>query len=418
MGKDQQQQISDRLDLAYRDITEINPQIVQRFGPYVKELDLSNNNLEKDLTILEGFTSLHTLVLDGNRVTSHTLFPIMPKVHTLWVNSNLIANLSIFMDRVVDCFPNVRTLSMLKNEACPNFFNGHSLREYKDYRLYVVHRLRNLQILDSTPVNDEERREAVKVYGSLTNITTSGVVNVKVELPAQSDYIEDDPKKKREEAVQKQEQDKEQRRLERKERKEKRILKREAKAEKKLQKDMAIGANPTPTTTVKQEKKEKDEDDFTDEEGEQDVVVENNVNKNNSGNDDNNGISALPTFSSEQAPVASVLPPIPPKLSSFEPVDNADDEANTVESASDHSDLPVYNPNKTTPPPPPSIKHEDDDDDDSDWSSDQELDSDQEVVLSQLTIDQYQYEDDDSSDDDNDDENNYIRTHVPVPKRK
>ena len=36
----------EKLTLAYREMSEINPKIVQHFGPSVRELDLSNNNLK------------------------------------------------------------------------------------------------------------------------------------------------------------------------------------------------------------------------------------------------------------------------------------------------------------------------------------------------------------------------------------
>lgn len=63
-------------------------------------------------------------MLDNNEVNSHTKFPQMNTLHTLWVNSNQIDNLIIFIDKVAANIPNIKFLSMLKNEACPNFFNG------------------------------------------------------------------------------------------------------------------------------------------------------------------------------------------------------------------------------------------------------------------------------------------------------
>jgi len=61
----------ERLSFAYRELDEIDPRIVLRFGHNVKELDLSNNNL-RDLSQLKGFTKLQVLVLDNNKITSHT----------------------------------------------------------------------------------------------------------------------------------------------------------------------------------------------------------------------------------------------------------------------------------------------------------------------------------------------------------
>merc|ERR1712137_665866 len=58
-------------------------------------------------------------------------------------------------------------LSMLGNEACPNFLNSGTLSQYNDYRKYIINRLRNLTQLDADPVTEEERAEAIKIYGSL-----------------------------------------------------------------------------------------------------------------------------------------------------------------------------------------------------------------------------------------------------------
>jgi len=165
-GAPQPMVVVEKLTLAYRDLYDINPRIVQQFGPTVKELDLSNNNI-KELTALKGFPVLETLVLDHNEVTSHTKFPLMPKLHTLWVNSNKISNLILFIDKLASSTPHLKFLSMLKNEACPNFFNGKSLQDYNDYRRYVICRLPSLTCLDATQVSEQERTEAARLYSSL-----------------------------------------------------------------------------------------------------------------------------------------------------------------------------------------------------------------------------------------------------------
>jgi len=162
---------SDRLSLAYRELSSIPAPIASKFGPQIRELDLSNNEIS-DLLVLKSFTKLQVLVLDGNKINSHTKFPLLDKLHTLWVNSNCIENLTIFIDKLAENTPNLKFLSMLKNEACPNFFNGHSLREYSDYRHYVISRFKYLTCLDSTPISDAERAEANRVYSSLASRET------------------------------------------------------------------------------------------------------------------------------------------------------------------------------------------------------------------------------------------------------
>lgn len=109
-------------------------------------------------------------MLDGNRITSHTKFPTLPKLKTLWVNKNKIDNLAVFMDKVVGSCPNLRFLSMLQNEACPNFFTNGTPKQYQDYRYYVICRVRTLQRLDDRDVTQEERDEAIKCVSAQPTI--------------------------------------------------------------------------------------------------------------------------------------------------------------------------------------------------------------------------------------------------------
>lgn len=155
-----------KVTLAYRELFDIDITFVRQYGHGVRELDLSNNNI-RDLNFLKGFPVLETLVLDNNEVNSHTKIPKVQKLHTLWVNNNKISNLILFIDKLVDSAPNIRFLSMLKNEACPNYFTGKSLQEYTDYRKYVISRLPTLTSLDSSPVTETERAEASRMYASL-----------------------------------------------------------------------------------------------------------------------------------------------------------------------------------------------------------------------------------------------------------
>jgi len=90
-------------------------------------------------------------------------FPRLEHVKTLSVNNNHISDLKLFLDSVQAAFPNLRFLSMLKNPACPNYFTGRDSDDYQRYRYYVLYRLRQLKFLDSTPVTDQERSEAVRV---------------------------------------------------------------------------------------------------------------------------------------------------------------------------------------------------------------------------------------------------------------
>ena len=96
---------------------------------------------KRNIDSLKSFTKLETLVLDNNCISSHTKFPPLPALTTLWVNRNKITNLSTFIDKLVVSVPNLKYLSMLGNEACPNFLNGGSLSQYNDYRCVFTQKL-------------------------------------------------------------------------------------------------------------------------------------------------------------------------------------------------------------------------------------------------------------------------------------
>jgi hypothetical protein len=56
---------------------------------------------------------------------------------------------------------------MLNNVAAPSYFNGGSLIEHKDYRFYVVSRLRQLKMLDDKEISDQERSQAAIIFGKI-----------------------------------------------------------------------------------------------------------------------------------------------------------------------------------------------------------------------------------------------------------
>ena len=91
----------------------------------------------------------------------------MDCLRTMSVNCNKIENLSIFINNLCISCPNLRYLSMLNNVAAPSYFNGGSLIEHKDYRFYVVSRLRQLKMLDDKEISDQERSQAAIIFGKV-----------------------------------------------------------------------------------------------------------------------------------------------------------------------------------------------------------------------------------------------------------
>ena len=163
------------VSLAYRGLKELPEEFLLEkpsFRLKVEVLDLSNNQF-KNLDKLEGYDNLHTLILDSNKFNSHATLPKMFSVTYLSMIDNRVANLSLFIDKIADKFPNLRYLNLLKNPAAPNYFNEGSADEYKDYRLYVINSMPNIKVVDYIQVGKEEVKEAKKVYGHLPSATSN-----------------------------------------------------------------------------------------------------------------------------------------------------------------------------------------------------------------------------------------------------
>lgn len=133
----------------------------------IEYLDLTENNLD-DLRFLIDLPNLRTLIVDKNRINSNVKLPRLDLLHTIWINHNQIANLSVFIQTLATQCPQLRYLSMMNNPAAPSFFNGGSYKQYVDYRHYVISQLPRLIMLDDRQVSLEERQEAERIYTPMT----------------------------------------------------------------------------------------------------------------------------------------------------------------------------------------------------------------------------------------------------------
>lgn len=155
-----------RLSLYDRGLTALTPLFVESHGARLEELDLSKNSIA-DLSPLRDCVQLRSLVLSYNpHVTSTLHFPIIPTLHTLWVNWCRVDNMALFAERVARAFPNLRHLSMFGNTCCPTFLTGDSRAHYIDYRLFAVSRLPLIECLEDEPVTADERARAMAKYGA------------------------------------------------------------------------------------------------------------------------------------------------------------------------------------------------------------------------------------------------------------
>jgi len=155
--------LGDHLSLAGLDLVAVPQELGEKYGGFVKHLDLSYNSIER-LDNLGRFVNLVGLVLDNNNFSNeNNNIPKIDSLKTLSVNNNQISDLKQFLETVKSKFPNIKYLSMIKNPACPNEFTGRDSDDYQRYRYYVLHTLRGLKFLDSREVNEEEKKEALRI---------------------------------------------------------------------------------------------------------------------------------------------------------------------------------------------------------------------------------------------------------------
>uniref|UniRef100_A0A0D3F2V7 U2A'/phosphoprotein 32 family A C-terminal domain-containing protein n=1 Tax=Oryza barthii TaxID=65489 RepID=A0A0D3F2V7_9ORYZ len=118
-------------------------------------IDLSDNEIVK----LENFPYLNrlgTLLVNNNRITriNPNLGEFLPKLHTLVLTNNRLTNL-VEIDPLAS-LPKLQFLSLLDN----------TVTKQPDYRLYVIHKLKHLRLLDFKKVKQQERIAAAQKFHS------------------------------------------------------------------------------------------------------------------------------------------------------------------------------------------------------------------------------------------------------------
>ncbi|VAH96718.1 unnamed protein product [Triticum turgidum subsp. durum] len=118
-------------------------------------IDLSDNEIVK----LENFpfmNRLGTLLINNNRITriNPNLGEFLPKMHTLVLTNNRLTSLAE-IDPLAS-LPKLQFLSLLDN----------TVTKQPDYRLYVIHKLKHLRLLDFKKVKQQERADAAQKFHS------------------------------------------------------------------------------------------------------------------------------------------------------------------------------------------------------------------------------------------------------------
>jgi len=116
-------------------------------------LDLSDNEISK----LENFplsNRLRTLLCSNNQINRiGSLGESLPHLETLILTNNKISNLSDI--DTLEELPALRTLSLIDN----------GITKKQNYRLYLLHKLPNLRLLDFRKIKLKERQAAETMFG-------------------------------------------------------------------------------------------------------------------------------------------------------------------------------------------------------------------------------------------------------------
>lgn len=118
-------------------------------------IDLSDNEIVK-LENMPYLNRLGTLLINNNRITriNPNIGEFLPKLHTLVLTNNRLVNL-VEIDPLAS-LSKLQFLSLLDN----------NITKKPNYRLYVIHKLKSLRVLDFKKVRNKERLEARNLFSS------------------------------------------------------------------------------------------------------------------------------------------------------------------------------------------------------------------------------------------------------------
>ncbi|ESO85812.1 hypothetical protein LOTGIDRAFT_130337, partial [Lottia gigantea] len=161
-----------------QDIVMIPESLITEYSNVTSRLDLSFNRLHC-LDGVEHFEHLEELILDNNEFNDDLILPLLKRLHTLTLNKNKICDLDKLLDKLHNNAPNIKYLSLLGNTACPNQLSSLDKDDddYRRYRCYVIYRLPKLQFLDSSPIKQSERLEALRVGPYMKTIKVHEIVS-------------------------------------------------------------------------------------------------------------------------------------------------------------------------------------------------------------------------------------------------
>ena len=118
-------------------------------------IDLSNNEIEK-IEIMPKLERLCTLMINNNKI--HQISPNFcddcPRMQNLMLANNSLISMEQ-VEIIAKSCPNLVRLSL----------HGNIVSNLPNYRLYSIHLLPKLRVLDFQKVTEKERAEAQKLFG-------------------------------------------------------------------------------------------------------------------------------------------------------------------------------------------------------------------------------------------------------------
>ncbi|XP_058778608.1 U2 small nuclear ribonucleoprotein A' [Vicia villosa] len=141
-------------------------------------VDLSDNEIVK-LENLPFLNRLGTLLINNNRITriNPNIGEFLPNLHTLVLTNNRIVNL-VEIDPLTS-LPKLQFLSLLDN----------NITKKVNYRLYVIHKLKSLRVLDFKKVKNKERLEAKNLFESKEVIEEAQRIPAKPVSPVETSDV-------------------------------------------------------------------------------------------------------------------------------------------------------------------------------------------------------------------------------------
>ena len=127
-------------------------------------IDLTENDIAK-LDELPQLSRLETLLLANNKIAEiePNFAEVCPKLDSLILTNNRLARLED-IDLLGSCTTLLR-LSLMGNLVC----------NLPDYRLYTIHKIPSLKVLDFQMVTQAEREAARKLFGTASTMQTQPV---------------------------------------------------------------------------------------------------------------------------------------------------------------------------------------------------------------------------------------------------